>query len=184
MRPRCPGCLPRRRSCPGRVKVNSAAGARAAGRRPSQLGRPGPERCSRRIRRRAWGRDHPGGNVPQPVAQGLALGHRQRTVQQVCLGPAGEGLGRPGPARARRCCGASGQGGGWPGRWPWRRGCGPRRCALAVPQLQSGKVMVGLVGEEDLEAVAIVVGEAQLGAGMGVLSARRSPGCRPARCAG
>ena len=32
--------------------------------------------------------------------------------------------------------------------------------ALAVPQLQPGEVAVGLVGEEDLEAVPVVVAEA------------------------
>jgi hypothetical protein len=49
-----------------------------------------------------------------------------------------------------------------------------------VAQLQPCQVGVGLVGEEDLEAVAIVVAEAQLGAGMGVLSAADRPGvCRP-----
>jgi hypothetical protein len=36
--------------------------------------------------------------------------------------------------------------------------------------------MVGLVGEEHLEAVAVVVGEAQLGAGVGVLSSAEHAG--------
>jgi hypothetical protein len=44
-----------------------------------------------------------------------------------------------------------------------------------VPQLQPGKVRVGLVGEEHLEAVPVVVAEAQLGTGMGVLSAADRP---------
>jgi hypothetical protein len=48
--------------------------------------------------------------------------------------------------------------------------------ALAVPQLQPSKVRVGLVGEEDLEAMAVVVAEAQLGAGMGVLPPAARPG--------
>jgi hypothetical protein len=52
---------------------------------------------------------------------------------------------------------------------------------LTVPEVQPDKVGVGLVGEEDLEAVAVVVGETQLGAGMGVLppadrQAARRPG--------
>src|SRR4029453_2701761 len=50
--------------------------------------------------------------------------------------------------------------------------------ALAVPQLQGGEVAVGLVGYKDLEAVAVVVGEAQLGAGVGVLTAADHPGAR------
>jgi hypothetical protein len=50
-----------------------------------------------------------------------------------------------------------------------------------MPQLQSGKVTVGLVGDRDLEAVPIVVGEAQLRAGVGVLAARTSP-AGPRRC--
>jgi len=36
-----------------------------------------------------------------------------------------------------------------------------------VPQLQRGQIRVGLVGDKDLEAVAVVVGEAQLRAGVG-----------------
>jgi len=36
--------------------------------------------------------DDPGGDMPQPVAQGLGLGHGQRAVQQQCLGPDGEVL--------------------------------------------------------------------------------------------
>jgi hypothetical protein len=43
--------------------------------------------------------------------------------------------------------------------------------ALAVAQLQAGQVAVGLVGEEDLEAVPVVVGEAQLRTGVGVFPA-------------
>jgi hypothetical protein len=48
--------------------------------------------------------------------------------------------------------------------------------AVAVAQLQPGQVGVGLVGQEDLEAVAVKVGEAQLGAGVGVLAAADRPG--------
>ena len=43
---------------------------------------------------------------------------------------------------------------------------------------RAGEVGVGLVGEEDLEAVAVKVGEAQLGAGVGVLSSADRPGAR------
>ena len=50
--------------------------------------------------------------------------------------------------------------------------------ALAVAQLQRGMIRVGLVGQEDLEAVPVVVGEAQLRAGMGVLAAADRPGAR------
>ena len=50
--------------------------------------------------------------------------------------------------------------------------------ALAVPQLQPGDVTVGLVGHKHLEAVPVGVGEAQLGAGMGVLPAADRPGAR------
>ena len=50
-------------------------------------------------------------------------------------------------------------------RWRWRSS-------------SRGQVRVGLVGEEDLEAVAVVVAEAQLGAGVGVLAAADRPGAR------
>jgi hypothetical protein len=50
-----------------------------------------------------------------------------------------------------------------------------------MAQLQGGQVGVGLVGDEHLEAVPVGVGEAQLGAGMGVLAAADRPGAlRPA----
>ena len=52
------------------------------------------------------------------------------------------------------------------------------RGALAVLQLQPGDVRVGLVGHKHLEAVPVVVGEAQLGAGMGVLPSADRPGAR------
>ena len=43
--------------------------------------------------------------------------------------------------------------------------------AVAVAQLEGGDVCVWLVGDEDLEAVAVVVGEGELGAGVGPLAA-------------
>jgi hypothetical protein len=52
------------------------------------------------------------------------------------------------------------------------------RARWGVPQLQPSEVRVGLVGEKDLEAVAVVVGEAELGAGVGVLSSADRPGAR------
>jgi hypothetical protein len=45
-----------------------------------------------------------------------------------------------------------------------------------VPQLQASQVGIGLVGDEHLEAVAVVVGEAQLRAGVGVLAAAQHAG--------
>ena len=48
--------------------------------------------------------------------------------------------------------------------------------ALPVAQLKGGEVAVGLVGGEHLEAVAVVVGEAQLGAGVGVFAAAQHAG--------
>ena len=47
-----------------------------------------------------------------------------------------------------------------------------------MPQLQGAQVGSGLVGEKDLEAVAVVVGEAQLGAGVGILAAADRSGAR------
>jgi hypothetical protein len=47
-----------------------------------------------------------------------------------------------------------------------------------MAQLQPGDIGFGLVGKEDLEAVAVVVGEAQLGGGMGVLAAAKYAGAR------
>jgi hypothetical protein len=54
--------------------------------------------------------------------------------------------------------------------------------ATAVAQLQGGDVGVGLVGDEDLEAVPVGVGEAELGAGVGIFAAADRPRARrPAR---
>jgi hypothetical protein len=51
-----------------------------------------------------------------------------------------------------------------------------------VPQLQCGHVGVGLVGEEQLEAVPVGVGEAELGARVGILTPADRLGARwPAR---
>jgi hypothetical protein len=47
-----------------------------------------------------------------------------------------------------------------------------------MAQLQPGEVRVGLVGEQDLEAVPVVVAEAQLGAGVSVLAAADRSGAR------
>jgi hypothetical protein len=47
--------------------------------------------------------------------------------------------------------------------------------AGAVLALQGGDVGAGLVGEDGLEAVAVVVGERQLGARMGTLAAHEHP---------
>jgi hypothetical protein len=44
-----------------------------------------------------------------------------------------------------------------------------------MAELQLGDVGVGLVGQEELEAMPVVVAEAQLGAGVGVLSAAQHP---------
>ncbi len=44
-------------------------------------------------------------------------------------------------------------------------------CAGAMAAFQAGEVGVGLVGEDRLEAVAVVVGEEELRAGMGPLDA-------------
>src|ERR1019366_9770060 len=48
--------------------------------------------------------------------------------------------------------------------------------ALAVTTLEHGDVLVGLVGEDRLEAVAVVVGERQLRAGMRALTPNDQPG--------
>src|SRR5207248_8327971 len=54
--------------------------------------------------------------------------------------------------------------------------------ALAVATLEHGDVLVGLVGEDRLEAVAVVVGEAQLRAGVWPLAADDQPrALRPGR---
>jgi len=115
-------------------------------------------------------------NVQQPVAQRLGLGEREGAVQQQRLGPAGEVLGgqdqlQPDgvapPAVERQVLRAGGLGSADAVLDPG---------ALAVPQLQGAQVRVGLVGDKDLEAVAVVVGEAQLGAGVGVLAAADCPG--------
>jgi hypothetical protein len=51
-----------------------------------------------------------------------------------------------------------------------------------VAQLQGGDVGVGLVGDEDLEAVAVGIGEGQLGALVGIFAAAdRAGSLRPAR---
>jgi hypothetical protein len=124
--------------------------------------------------------DDSGGHMQQPISQRLGLGHGQVALQQQRLGPAGELLGAQDqlepdavapPAVERQVLEAGGLGGADAVLDPG---------ALTMPQLQPGQVRVGLVGEEDLEAVAVVVGEAQLGAGVGVFpSADRSGAVRP-----
>jgi hypothetical protein len=47
-----------------------------------------------------------------------------------------------------------------------------------VPQLQPAQISVGLVSEQHLEAVSVVVGETQLRAGVGQLAAADRPGAR------
>ena len=143
----------------------------------------GQERCRRRIVRRAW-RTMRAAVCEQPVAQGLGLGHRERAVQQQRLGPDGEVLGgqdqlEPDGVAAPSVEGEVGKAGGLGGA-----DAVLDAGALTVAQLQPGQVGVGLVGDEDLEAVPVVVAEAQLGAGVGVLAAADHPGARPARCAG
>ena len=49
-------------------------------------------------------------------------------------------------------------------------------CVLAVAALEHRDVLVGLVGEDRLEAVPVVVGERQLRAGMGTLAPHDQPG--------
>ena len=82
--------------------------------------------------------DDPGGNVQQPVAQGLGLGHGEVAVQQQRLRPDGEVLGgqdqlQPDgvavPAVERQVGQAGGLGGADAVLDPG---------ALAVPQLQGG----------------------------------------------
>src|SRR6266511_3836619 len=122
--------------------------------------------------------DDPRGNVQQPVAQRLGFGQGERAVQQQCLGPAQEVLGaqdqlEPDGVAAQEVEREVGQAGGFGGADAvFDAG------ALAVAQLQPGQVRVVLVGEEDLEAVAVMVGEAQLRAGVGVLAAADRAGAR------
>jgi hypothetical protein len=97
--------------------------------------------------------DDPPGGVEQPVAQGLGLGHRERAVEQQRLGPDGEVLGgkdqlQPDAVAAPPVEGEVGKAGGLGGA---DAVLDPG--ALTVAQLQPGQVMVGLVGDEDLEAV-------------------------------
>jgi hypothetical protein len=122
--------------------------------------------------------DDAGGDVQQPVAQRLGFGAGQRAGKEQRLGPAAKVLGGQdqlepdgvaAPAVERQVGQAGGLGGADAVLDPG---------ALPVAQLQPGQVRVGLVGEEDLEAVAVVVGEAQLGAGVGVLSSADRPGAR------
>jgi DNA-binding MarR family transcriptional regulator len=120
--------------------------------------------------------DDAGGEVEEPVAQRLGFGVGQWAGKQQRLGKAGEVLGgkdelEPDGVAAPPVEGEVGQAGGLGGA-DAVLDPGP----LAVPQLQPGKVRVGLVGDKALEAVAVVVGEAQLGAGMGILPAADPPG--------
>ena len=62
------------------------------GERAGQLGRPGPGALQAQDHA-AGVADDAGGDVQQPVAQRLGLGHGERAVQQQRLGPAGEVLG-------------------------------------------------------------------------------------------
>jgi hypothetical protein len=119
--------------------------------------------------------DEAGGDVQQPVAQRLGLGDGEGAVEQQRLGPAGEVWGgqdqlQPDGVAAQQVEGEVAQPGGLGGA-----DAVLDPSALAVPQLQPGDVGIGLVGEEDLEAVPVVVAEAQLGAGVGVLSSADRP---------
>jgi hypothetical protein len=126
--------------------ARSAAAAGSCGGRGAPLWRPRAAAASAG----SWARPRQGG---RPAA---------------APGSSTAGLGRPGPAPARRRCAASGRMAGWPGRWPWRRGCGPRPGRVGGAAAPGWRSRVGLVGEEDLEAVPVVVGAAQLRAGVGV----------------
>jgi hypothetical protein len=157
----------------GRARSRANALARATAQ--------GQERCKRRI---VWRRGAPPSRRHAAADSATPwLGDGQLAVQQQRLRPAGEVLGgkdelQPdlvaAPAVEREVGQAGGVGGADAVLHPG---------ALAVAQLQPSKVRVGLVGEEDLEAVAIVVGEAQLGAGWASRGGR-PPACPPARWAG
>src|SRR5215216_6717848 len=91
---------------------------------------------------------HAGGDMQQPVAQGLGLGHRERTVQQQRLGPAAKVLGGQDQLQPngvapheveRQVLEAGGLGGADAVLDPG---------ALAVAQLQPGQAGVGLVGDK------------------------------------
>jgi hypothetical protein len=74
-----------------------------------------------------------------------------------------------GPVQATVGCGRSGRRGTCGGRCPWRSGYSPR--SGRGGGRRGGRRQGLLIGEENLEAVAVDVGEAELGAGMRHLAA-------------
>jgi hypothetical protein len=129
------------------------------GERAGQRGRPWPAALQPQDHA-AGVADNSCGDVQQPVAERLGFGDGERAVQQQRLGPAGEVLGgkdqfQPDAVAAPLVEGQVGQPGGFGGA---DAVLDPG--ALAMAQLQPGEVRVGLVGEQDLEAVPVVVAEA------------------------
>src|SRR5215218_6626372 len=147
------------------------------GERRHQVGGPGPGAVDADDDA-AGVADDPAGDVPQPEPEGLGLGELAVAVQQQRLRPADQGLGDTDQAQP----GVVG------GKAPERQvaqpgGLGGADAVLhvgvgAVAGLQDGGVGVGLVRDEDLEAVPVLVGGAQLmrRAGVGPLTAADRPG--------
>ncbi len=79
---------------------------------------------------------------------------------------------RGGSARGRAAA-------GWQGRCPRRPGCGPRSAPGAVAKIEVGQLAAGsadrVLVRERGDPVAVVVGDPQLGAGMGTFPADDDP---------
>jgi hypothetical protein len=132
--------------------------------------------CCRWSLPRRPGEREPGGDVKQPVAQPLGLGLGQLAVEDERLGPDDQVVRErddlePHLVERERLERELGQAGVLVVTDPVLD-----VRVLAVAALQDGDVLVGLVGEDRLDAVAVVVGERQLRAGVRTLTPHDQPG--------
>ena len=144
--------------------------------------RVGPGPAGREVQFRLAGMERePGSDVQQLVAQPFRFGFREFVVEQECLGPDDQvmrehhdlqphlverellerKLGQAGVLVVTDAVLDAG--------------------ALAMATLKDRDVRIGLVGQDRLEAVPVVIGERQLRAGVWTLTPNDHPGtCRPA----
>ena len=149
-----------------------------AGERVEERFAPGP--AARQVEAQPAGvAGEPAGDVEEPVAQPLGLAAGELAVEQEPLRPGEQVLGRSGRARARRRSPRMRGRGGSRGRCLCRSGSGLRRRRGGGAAVRAARSAALLVGDEGLEAVAVVVGEGELRARVGPLAAADRP--RPRR---
>ncbi len=141
-----------------------------AGERVREVARPGPAHLQAEPRLAAV-EGEPGGGVQEPVAQPLGLAARERAAEQQCLRPGKQVVGdqderEPDGVEIEVAEGEVAQAGVLVAADLVLDAGAP-----AVAALEQRDVDVLLVGEQDLEAVAVVVCERELGARVGALAA-------------